>query len=514
MRFTSTRGQAPAVGAARAVLDGLAPDGGLYVPERIEPLDVESLLDAPWAEVATAVMAPYLTGEGGLPADGLREAVEAAAARFETEEVVPLTVLGEADGTIGLLELFHGPTHAFKDVALTLLPHLVTLARTAEGQQGTTLVLTATSGDTGKAALEGFKDVPDTEVVVLYPTEGVSFMQKQQMRTQAGGNVHVLGIHGDFDDAQRAVKALFADAGARERLTGRGYAVSSANSINLGRLLPQVVYYVTGYAALRRAGVVAAGEPVDVVVPTGNFGNLLAATWARAAGVPLGTAVCATNENRVLADFFATGTYDARRGLVRTDSPSMDILVSSNLERFLHDTSGRDSDRVRAAMAQLADERVFDWGALPGEPADLPEGADASRHRVVAGTATGEQAAATLRAMHAEHGTLVDPHTAVALDVLAQYRRGDLTGGQQPPARPALVAATASPYKFAPAVLAALGHEADEDEFDTLVRLATTAGDERGAPLGLSSLRDAAVLHEQVVEVPEVPSTIEEVLHR
>ncbi|WP_374929441.1 threonine synthase [Kytococcus sedentarius] len=504
MRFSSTRGGAPQQGAARAILTGLAPDGGLYVPERIAPIDVESLLDAGWVEVAEAVMGPYLTAEGGLEPEDLRQAVRTAAARFEHEDVVPVELLGEGSGAIGLLELFGGPTHAFKDVALTLLPHLVTLARRAEGEQGTTLVLTATSGDTGKAALEGFRDVPDTEVVVLYPTEGVSFMQKQQMRTQAGENVHVLGIHGDFDDAQRAVKALFADEGARERLDARGYSISSANSINLGRLLPQMVYYVTGYAALRRAGVVAAGEQVDVVVPTGNFGNLLAATWARAAGVPLGSLVCATNENRVLADFFATGTYDARRSLVRTDSPSMDILVSSNLERYLYEASGGDTARVRTALETLARERRFDWGELPGRGANP----------VLAGAATRQEAAETLRRVHAEHGALVDPHTAVALHVLERYRTGELTDGQAPASRPALVAATASPYKFAPAVLGALGGEADPDEFETLVRLATTAADERGAPAGLSGLREAEVLHDRVVEVAEVPATIEEVLHR
>lgn len=504
MRFTSTRGGVDPQGAARAILTGLAPDGGLFVPERIAPVEVEDLLDAGWVDVATAVMKPYLTGDGGLGEGDLRQAVTTAAARFETDEVVPVDLLGEGASSIGLLELFGGPTHAFKDVALTLLPHLVTLARRAEGEAGTTLVLTATSGDTGKAALEGFKDVPETEVVVLYPTEGVSFMQKQQMRTQAGDNVHVLGIHGDFDDAQRAVKALFADAGARERLDARGYSISSANSINLGRLLPQMVYYVTGYAALRRAGVVAAGEPVDVVVPTGNFGNLLAATWARAAGVPLGALVCATNENRVLADFFATGTYDARRRLVRTDSPSMDILVSSNLERYLYEASGGDTDRVRTALETLARHRRFDWGELPG----------AGANPVLAGTATRKEAADALRRVHAEHGTLVDPHTAVALHVLEQYRAGQLTDGTVPPARPALVAATASPYKFAPAVLGALGGEADPDEFETLLRLATHAADERGAPAGLAGLREAEVLHDRVVEVDEVPATIEEVLHR
>ncbi|WP_462417487.1 threonine synthase [Kytococcus sp. Marseille-QA3725] len=507
MRFTSTRGGVEPTAAARALLTGLAPDGGLYVPERIVPIYVESLLDAPWAEVATSVIGPYLTGEGGLDEADLRQAVETAAARFEGDDVVPVRLLGEGSDTTGLLELFHGPTHAFKDVALTLLPHLVTLAREARGatdDAGTMLILTATSGDTGKAALEGFKDVPGTEVVVLYPTEGVSYMQKQQMRTQAGDNVHVLGIHGDFDDAQRAVKALFADAGARERLQERGYSISSANSINLGRLLPQMVYYVTGYAALRRAGVVQAGEPVDVVVPTGNFGNLLAATWARAAGVPLGATLCATNDNKVLADFFATGTYDARRELVRTDSPSMDILVSSNLERYLHDLSGRDTERVRTAMEALAQDRHFDWGELP-TAGDAP---------VVAGTATTERAATTLREVHSAHGALVDPHTAVALSVLQQYRDGELTGGDRPERRPALVAATASPYKFAPAVLAALGHEADPDEFESLVHLAARAADERGAPAGLAGLRDASVLHERVVEVPDVPAVIEEVLHR
>lgn len=483
MRYLSTRGTAPAVTAPQAVLTGLAPDGGLYVPERLPHVPVTDLGGLPYPELASRVIGPFVPELGTLLPGLLREAY----ASFETRAVAPVTVRGRR----AYLELFHGPTSAFKDMALQVLPRLLTASRDLLGSSGTSLVLTATSGDTGKAALAGFADVPGTEVVVLYPTDGVSAMQKRQMATQAGHNVHVIGIEGNFDDAQRAVKGLFADAGFRAAAHAAGYALTSANSINLGRLLPQVAYYVHGWHALHAAGVLARDETFDVVVPTGNFGNILAASWARDLGVPIERLVCASNSNKVLADFLTTGTYDATRPLTATTSPSMDILVSSNLERFLH---GLDAAAVPAAMASLAATGRFEWGAgLPGW--------------ITGGWASEEDMAAALRRTWERDKVLLDPHTAVAAAV----------ADEQPGERVQLVAATASPYKFAPAVLAALGQEMDspgrplvaedlDEDFAAVDRLHELT--RVAVPEPLAALRHERVRHRLVVPAADVTRAV------
>lgn len=470
MKYLSTRGSGP-IEALEAVRRGLAPDGGLYVPDSFPTLDIAALQGLSYPAIAAAVMAPFLPQVGHEALVGI---TTEAYRSFDSPEVVPLVTHG---GT-SWLELFGGPTSAFKDMALTVLPHLLAAART--GATGRSLVLTATSGDTGKAALSGFAEVSGTEVLVLYPTDGVSHVQKLQMTTQQGDNVHVIGIRGDFDDAQRAVKALLQDAEFRDVVAARGDELTSANSINLGRLLPQVAYYVHGWLQLRDRGVIGDGEEIDVVVPTGNFGNILAASYARELGVPLGRLVCASNDNRVLADFFATGTYDANRSLVRTSSPSMDILVSSNLERFLWHLGG--TERVVEAMESLRTWGSFTWDGLPDW--------------LVGATADEAAMAATLRSTWEEHHYLLDPHTAVATAVADRLRSG----------RHVLVAATASPFKFAPAVLGALGEPVPTDGFAAFDALEGLSG-LRG-PAALSDLRTAPVRHELVVDAGDVTRAV------
>lgn len=463
MQFLSTRGGA-AVSAAQAIVQGMCPSGGLYVPADFPQLDAESLLDGGYASAARAVMAPYLAH---VSQAALMDMIAAAYHSFDDPAVTPVRALTHQQS---VLELWHGPTMAFKDVALQMLPHLMRSALDATGERRQLYILVATSGDTGKAALAGFCGVPGTRVLVFYPEGGVSRAQRLQMVTQEGDNVDVCAVRGNFDDAQTAVKRIFASPEARAQLDALGYRLSSANSINFGRLLPQITYYFTAYAALRRAGRIAPGEAVNFCVPTGNFGDILAGYYAKRMGLPVRRLICASNRNNVLADFFATGVYDDRRPFYRSMSCSIDILISSNLERLLFELAGRDAACVRAWMRSLNETGSYAVGAAQRE---------ALAEVFAAGWCSEEDTLAAIRRVFERHGYLMDPHTAVAETVYARYaeQTGDATQ--------TVLLSTANPYKFATAVLSAF-ETPGADDFENADRLHALTG--APVPRGLSEL--------------------------
>lgn len=463
MQFLSTRGAA-AVSAAQAIVQGMCPSGGLYVPADFPQLDAESLLDGGYASAARAVMAPYLAH---VSQAALMDMIAAAYHSFDDPAVTPVRALTQQQS---VLELWHGPTMAFKDVALQMLPHLMRSALDATGERRQLYILVATSGDTGKAALAGFCGVPGTRVLVFYPEGGVSRAQRLQMVTQEGDNVDVCAVRGNFDDAQTAVKRIFASPEARAQLDALGYRLSSANSINFGRLLPQITYYFTAYAALRRAGRIAPGEAVNFCVPTGNFGDILAGYYAKRMGLPVRRLICASNRNNVLADFFATGVYDDRRPFYRSMSCSIDILISSNLERLLFELAGRDAACVRAWMRSLNETGSYAVGAAQRE---------ALAEVFAAGWCSEEDTLAAIRRVFERHGYLMDPHTAVAETVYARYaeQTGDATQ--------TVLLSTANPYKFATAVLSAF-ETPGADDFENADRLHALTG--APVPRGLSEL--------------------------
>ena len=463
MQFLSTRGGA-AVSAAQAIVQGMCPSGGLYVPADFPQLDAESLLDGGYASAARAVMAPYLAH---VSQAALMDMIAAAYHSFDDPAVTPVRALTQRQS---VLELWHGPTMAFKDVALQMLPHLMRSALDATGERRQLYILVATSGDTGKAALAGFCGVPGTRVLVFYPEGGVSRAQRLQMVTQEGDNVDVCAVRGNFDDAQTAVKRIFASPEARAQLDALGYRLSSANSINFGRLLPQITYYFTAYAALRRAGRIAPGEAVNFCVPTGNFGDILAGYYAKRMGLPVRRLICASNRNNVLADFFATGVYDDRRPFYRSMSCSIDILISSNLERLLFELAGRDAACVRAWMRSLNETGSYAVGAAQRE---------ALAGVFAAGWCSEEDTLAAIRRVFERHGYLMDPHTAVAETVYARYaeQTGDATQ--------TVLLSTANPYKFATAVLSAF-ETPGADDFENADRLHALTG--APVPRGLAEL--------------------------
>ena len=440
MSFFSTRGGA-CVTASQAILTGIAPDGGLYVPAMFPPVTLKKLSDLTamdYRRRASAILRLFLE-DYTLPE--IDAAVDAAYAsdRFDDPAVAPLRAL---DDNTSVLELFHGPTLAFKDMALQLLPHLITLAARKNGETREISILAATSGDTGKAALEGFRDVPGTSCTVFYPLDGVSHVQKLQMTTTGGGNTHVIAVEGNFDDAQTGVKALFASPDTAREMDARGRVLSSANSINFGRLAPQIVYYFSAYADLLSQGRIAAGDPVNFAVPTGNFGNILAAFYARSMGLPVGKLLCASNRNHVLTDFFTTGTYDARRQFFKTNAPSMDILISSNLERLLYEAADRDGGLIDLWMKQLRETGTYSVGE---------QRLDWLRDLFAAGYADDMQTDVEIRTLFEQERYLLDPHTAVASRALRDYRARTRDETYT------VLVATASPYKFSGDVLYALG---------------------------------------------------------
>ncbi|MBQ4106882.1 MAG: threonine synthase [Lentisphaeria bacterium] len=480
MRFTSTRSNC-AVSAAQAITRGIADDGGLFVPEsfpRLSPDDIAGLCRLDYIGRAARILSLYLTD---YTAEEIDHCVRSAyTGTFENDDPAPLR---EVAPGMNLLELWHGPTCAFKDMALQLLPFLLTTAARKAAPDKTMVILVATSGDTGKAALDGFADVPGTGIVVFFPRDGVSPMQKLQMQTQAGANVAVCAIEGNFDDAQTGVKTIFADPAMKAFLADRNMEFSSANSINFGRLVPQVVYYVSAYCDLLNQGKLKDGETFNVTVPTGNFGNILAAYYAKCMGIPINRFICASNRNNILTDFIATGVYDRNRPFHTTDSPSMDILISSNLERLLYHLCG-DHAAVAAEMAALKNDGKYTV------PADV---LTKLQNEFFGGCCDDAATAATIRTLFEQHHYLCDTHTAVAVNVYQQYLAA--TGDD----RPCVIASTASPYKFARAVLSAVNNGAalPPDEFAMVEELSRLTG--TAIPGPIAGLRERPVLHRSSV---------------
>ncbi len=468
MQYFSTRGGAPAVSGARAVLQGLAPDGGLYLPENLPAFDWQAAVQCDTMTIAAKILSAFLPDIPDM--DGLVKA--AYQGKFESENLTPTVSVGD----FHVLELFRGPTSAFKDVALCMLPQLMTAARTVCGETKDILILTATSGDTGKAALEGFRDVPGIGICVFYPHGGVSEVQRRQMVSQEGRNVHVCAVRGNFDDAQTGVKEIFA--------TGMP-GLSSANSINMGRLLPQITYYFAAYRDLLESGTIRMGEEVTFAVPTGNFGDILAGFLAKKLGLPVGRLICASNANNVLTDFIRTGTYDRRRELHKTQSPSMDILVSSNLERLLYLLS-EDAALVAKLMEDLKNQGHY---TVPG---GLLEQIQA---QFWAGFSDDAACAAAIGQVWREHRYLCDPHTACGWAAARDYvnQTGDT--------RPMVVLSTASPYKFPAAVLGGMQNaqcRMQNDEFGLMEQLFALTG--VPIPKNLAGLRDKAERHTDVID--------------
>ncbi len=495
MMYTSTRDRSVSATAAQAITQGISNEGGLFVPEQLPAVsaaELTAMVSQNYIERAVSVLSRFLTD---FSVEEVRECAEAAygSGRFLAPEVAPVRTLKD---DVHVLELWHGPTCAFKDMALQILPHLmrVSAKKTSDGKE--IVILVATSGDTGKAALEGFRDAPHTRILVFYPENGVSPMQKLQMTTQQGNNVGVCAIRGNFDDAQSGVKAIFTDPAMRDKLAKQGMMFSSANSINWGRLVPQIVYYFSAYCDLVAAGTVKMGETVNVAVPTGNFGNILAAYYAREMGLPIGRLICASNCNNVLSDFIRTGTYDRRRDFHTTVSPSMDILISSNLERLLYHLSGCDADLVADLMAQLQTKGSY----------TVPDSLlQKIRALFVGGWCDDEQTMTTIRKTYEEQKYLCDTHTAVAVAVCEQYRAesGDAT--------PLIVASTADPYKFSASVLRAFGAEQeDEDEFDKVDRLNALTG--APIPPSLAVLKGQEPRFKQVCTRETMEDTVCEML--
>ena len=487
--YGSTRGGETGVTASQAVLKGLANDGGLYVPERIPTLDVtlDELAGMTYQETAYAVMKQFLTD---YTEEELKYCISHAYdSKFDTEEIAPLA---KADGMY-FLELFHGKTIAFKDMALSILPYLMTTAAKKNHAKNEIVILTATSGDTGKAAMAGFADVPGTRIIVFYPKNGVSRVQELQMLTQKGANTSVVGIEGNFDDAQTGVKKIFGDKEFAKELDAMGFQLSSANSINIGRLVPQVVYYVYAYAKLLANGEIEKGEKVNVVVPTGNFGNILAAYFAKQMGIPFAKLICASNDNKVLYDFFQTGTYDKNREFILTTSPSMDILVSSNLERLLYLSCGRDAAKTKAMMEQLSTNGKYE--ITP----DMKE----FMKDFAAGYADMEENAKEIKKVFDDTGYLIDTHTGVAAAVYEQYKEktGDTTK--------TVIASTASPYKFSRSVMeAVLGKKEDADEFALIDEMERISGVK--IPQAIEEIRNAKILHNRQCKPEEMEETVKE----
>ena len=491
MLYVSTRNSEEKVTASQAVLKGLAENGGLFVPEQIPALDVavEKFADMTYQETAYEVMKLFLTD---YTEEELKICIENAYdEKFDTGEIAPLVKAQD----VSYLELFHGATIAFKDMALSILPHLLITAARKNHVTNDIVILTATSGDTGKAALAGFAGVEGTKIIVFYPKDGVSPIQQKQMVTQKGDNTFVVGINGNFDEAQTVVKKMFSDSALAEELAGKGYQFSSANSINIGRLVPQIVYYVYAYAKMVKAGEIENGEKMNVVVPTGNFGNILAAFYAKNMGLPIGKLICASNENKVLYDFFTTGTYDKNREFILTSSPSMDILISSNLERLIYRIAGDNADKNRELMKSLQEQGKY----------TITEEMQAQLTSFYGNYASEAETAAVIREIYEETGYVIDTHTAVAAVVYKKYRKesGDTAK--------TVIASTASPYKFTRSVMTAIDGKYDSrpdfelvDELEALSKVKV--------PQAIEDIRTAPVLHKTVCEVGEMESVVKKFL--
>ena len=489
--YKSTRDAEKTVTASQAILKGLADDGGLFVPVSIPklPVSLGELKEMTYQEIAYTVMKEFLTD---FTEEELKSCIaKAYDSKFDTEEIAPLAKVEDAY----YLELFHGATIAFKDMALSILPHLLTTSAKKNQVKNEIVILTATSGDTGKAALAGFADVEGTKIIVFYPKNGVSRVQELQMVTQKGDNTSVVAIHGNFDNAQSGVKAMFENKELEKELNEAGYQFSSANSINIGRLVPQVVYYVYAYAKLLQNEEIAEDEEINVVVPTGNFGNILAAYYAKNMGIPIAKLICASNENKVLYDFFQTGTYDRNREFVLTTSPSMDILISSNLERLIYKISGEDARKDTDLMTELKTKGSY---AITGEmKANLADFA--------AGYATEEQVAKTIHDIYEDTGYVMDTHTAVAATVYKAYREDSKDD------RKTVIASTASPYKFAGSVMSAIDPKSKgQDDFKLIEELQKVSGTE--LPNAIKEIMNAEIRHNTECDVDQMEQTVKNIL--
>lgn len=490
MDYVSTRNKEKKVSSAYAIATGIAPDGGLYCPSRFPALtqsDWDTLLQSDYKGRATLILSKFLTDFSAEELKGYAEKAYAAE-RWGGTDTAPVVTL---PGGRHILELWHGPTCAFKDMALQMLPHLLTASLKKIGETRTACILVATSGDTGTAALNGFADVPGTKIMVYYPVHGVSPMQKLQMVTQEGKNVSVCAVNGNFDDAQSALKRIFTDKATVEKLSSQGMMLSSANSINWGRLAPQIAYYVSAYCDLTARGEIKFGDPVNICVPTGNFGNILAAYIAKQMGLPVHKFICASNKNNVLTDFFKKGgTYDKNRPFYTTTSPSMDILISSNLERLLYYISGQNDEAVRNLMAQLAKDGKY---TIP-QPMQ-----DTLNAQFDAGSCDDADTAATIRRLYETEKYLCDTHTAVAVTVYEDYRKrtGDET--------PTVIASTASPFKFCKSVAEALGGTVEIEDVTQLDVLHGLTGQQPPAPL--AALKGKQPRFNRVVEKEDILST-------
>lgn len=498
MQYQSTRDKMLSVPSAQAIKKGLSVEGGLFVPESIPTIsisEIEKMSDMTYNERAFAVLSKFLTDYSE---EELLDCVNSAYTKekFETSSIAPVYKLNQSQY---FLELWHGPTCAFKDMALQILPHLLTKAMKKTNENDDVVILVATSGDTGKAALEGFRDVAGTRIIVFYPDNGVSEIQKLQMVTQEGNNVGVAAVNGNFDDAQSGVKKIFTDDVYKNALANNHFKLSSANSINWGRLVPQIVYYFSAYADMLKGNEIKIGDKINVVVPTGNFGNILAAYYAKRMGLPIAKLICASNENNVLTDFINTGIYNKNREFHTTISPSMDILISSNLERFLFDISGCDDEMVGDLMKQLNENGVYEVNDnMKKQISDL----------LYAGCCDDEKTKTAINKCFKEYGYVVDTHTAVAKAVHDEYieKTSDNTK--------TVIASTASPFKFSQSVLIALegcGYVAGKDEFALLDNLSAISG--MNIPKSLAELKNKTRLFDVVCEKEQMPQVVNEMLN-
>lgn len=489
--YTSTRDSDKKVTASEAILTGLAPDGGLFVPNEIPKLGIsmDELKGMSYQETAYEVMKQFLTD---FTEQELKDCIcKAYDSKFDVEEIAPLVKVEDTY----YLELFHGATIAFKDMALSILPHLMTVSAKKNHADREIVILAATSGDTGKAAMAGFADVEGTRIIVFYPKNGVSRVQELQMVTQKGKNVDVVAIHGNFDQAQSGVKNLFEDRELARKLSEKGYQFSSANSINIGRLVPQIVYYVYAYAKLLENEEIRDGEVVNVVVPTGNFGNILAAYYAKQMGVPFGKLICASNENKVLYDFFRTGTYDKNREFVLTTSPSMDILVSSNLERLIYLITGQDPKKTKAFMEELKSSGRY---TITEEMRDRLKD-------FAAGYADESATSESIHEIYTKTGYVLDTHTAVASHVCEKYREDTRDH------RKCVIASTASPYKFVKSVMSAIDTKYEQmDEMELLKILPEVSGTE--TPQAIRDILDARILHTMECDGDRMKEAVSQIL--
>lgn len=489
--YKSTRNNNETATASEAILKGLARQGGLFVPERIPQLDVSfaQLSGMSYQEIAYEVMKLFLTD---FSKEELKYCIDSAYdKKFDTPHIAELV----KKDNVFYLELFHGATIAFKDMALSILPYLLTTSAKKNHITNEIVILTATSGDTGKAALAGFADVPGTKIIVFYPKDGVSPVQEKQMVTQRGENTYVIGIRGNFDDAQTGVKQMFSDTELAKELDEAGYQFSSANSINIGRLVPQIVYYVYSYARLLAQGEIGDKEKINVVVPTGNFGNILAAYYAKSMGVPIAKLICASNENKVLFDFFESGCYDKNREFILTSSPSMDILVSSNLERLIYQTAGRDAKKNLAFMNELSDRGIY----------TITKEMKAQLGDFYGNYASEEETAASIKEMYDKTGYIMDTHTAVAYGVYKKYlaETGDMAA--------TVIVSTASPYKFTRSVMNAVDPAGDSrEDFELVDELRRLSGVK--IPQAIEDIKSAPVLHDTVCEKEDMCKEVKRIL--